>query len=167
MKYEDLEPLLVWRVGSIRGWTPMELASALSVEGVLYSIVPDSLLSLLVGFRRRRQQERVALCRRFLKKKSDKSKRVKAPLFYASKQEVIWIDVDVRAPHRRQSQSPSRKRVNAMAVLSRDFLQWSLANHVPLLGFTWGTYGFVGGIPRRHFAATAAWFKSRGIEFSV
>lgn len=68
MTYEQLKPLLAWRVGTLRGWTPVELASALSVEAIEEAgvVVPPKLERALVGFRKRRTVDRQALCRRFL-----------------------------------------------------------------------------------------------------
>lgn len=64
MTYEQLKPLLAWRVGSLRGWTPTGLSASLG--DVPYEEVPAELFDLLVGFRHRRQDGREAVCRRFL-----------------------------------------------------------------------------------------------------
>lgn len=79
MTYEQLKPLLAWRVGTLRGWTPQMLNEALSGEGLPYvddgkgglvaKGLPPRLQPLLVGYRRRRQDQREAVCRRFLKEK--------------------------------------------------------------------------------------------------
>lgn len=74
MIYKQLKPLLEWRAGkpiwratplAPSWWTPVLLSEALSVEGI-FGVVPKKLESALVGFRRRRQPERVKLCKRFL-----------------------------------------------------------------------------------------------------
>lgn len=67
MTYEQLKPLLLWRVGDLRGWTPTDLSASLG--DVPYEEVPEGMFDLLVGFRHRRQDGRVALCRRFLKER--------------------------------------------------------------------------------------------------
>lgn len=78
MTYEELHPLLLWRVGDLRGWTPTDLSASLG--DVPYEEVPEKLFPLLVGFRHRRQDGRLALCRRFLKERQEGKKRPSAPI---------------------------------------------------------------------------------------
>lgn len=73
MTFEELVPLLVWRVGDLRGFTPALLTDALTVESVEKAgvEVPPGLERALVGFRRRRTVDREALCRRFLRERAE------------------------------------------------------------------------------------------------
>jgi hypothetical protein len=76
MTFEQLKPLLEWRVGDVRGWTPRMLSESLG-EGLPYvddgegglmaEGMPRHLQPLLVGFRHRGQDAREAVCRRFLR----------------------------------------------------------------------------------------------------
>lgn len=65
MTFEELKPLLSWRAGCISKGelTPERLAESFTVEA-LPACPPFE--RELVGFRKRRQNERVAVARRFL-----------------------------------------------------------------------------------------------------
>lgn len=74
MKYEELKPLLKWRANDLRFLlsdveTPEFLAEILSVDGLPYDEIPERHYERVVAFRKRRQDQRVALCRRFLEGK--------------------------------------------------------------------------------------------------
>ena len=65
--FAELEPMLKWRVGTLRGHTPQSLAASLTVEGLPYDDIPPEHYKAVVGYRRRSHKARAALCRRYLK----------------------------------------------------------------------------------------------------
>lgn len=76
MTYEDLRPLLAWRASTQppkEGWTPETLAEALSIEGMgVQGWNPSTTDDALTAFRHRRQDGRIAVCRRFLEEQASK-----------------------------------------------------------------------------------------------
>jgi hypothetical protein len=65
MKFSRLKPLLAWRYKPLM--TAEQLAASLSVEALPYADAPPEFDSVISGFRERRQAERVAVCRRFIR----------------------------------------------------------------------------------------------------
>ncbi len=68
MNYEDIKPMLVWRMSLEQSsdWTPVELADLLTVKQTPNNSVPAKYQAAVTSFRKRKVKERVKLCCRFL-----------------------------------------------------------------------------------------------------
>lgn len=87
-------------------------------------------------------------------------------MIYATKQRVIWIDVDLRAPKDRgKKPSISKEKDLAMIKLTRAFTQWRLDENIPTAaGGQTGAYGFSAGFTPHYAKRVIAWLKKQGIE---
>lgn len=87
-------------------------------------------------------------------------------MIYATKQRVIWIDVDLRAPQDRgKKPTISKAKDLEMIKLMRDFTQWRLDENIPTAaGGQAGAFGFSAGFTPHYAKRVAAWLKDRGIE---
>lgn len=102
MTYQELLPLLQWKAQSLEQPTPEALREALNTQP--WETVPGEMSARMVGFRRRKQEERLLVCERFFRRTSTSVQPPKSALRRRVMQiarEIVQLEAEESETQRR------------------------------------------------------------------